>query len=101
MGFFNDKQVEAFETDRYICSECGAVMKFEDKWEDVLICPECGHSIDSDRYGCESDGKDFFIGDIVQITNEYGMESRARISEIVTAIDTQGTVTYPTLSTVP
>lgn len=55
MGFFNDKQVEAFETDRYICSECGAVMKFEDKWEDVLICPECGHSIDSDRYGCESD----------------------------------------------
>lgn len=32
MGFFNDKQVEAFETDRYICSECGAVMKFEDKW---------------------------------------------------------------------
>ena len=47
MGFFNDKQVEAFETDRYICSECGAVMEFEDKWEDVLICPECGHSIDS------------------------------------------------------
>lgn len=46
-------------------------------------------------------GKDFFIGDIVQITNEYGMESRARISEIVTAIDTQGTVTCPTLSTVP
>lgn len=36
MGFFNDKQVEAFETGRYICSECG-------------------HSIDSDRYGCESD----------------------------------------------
>lgn len=55
MGFFNDKQVEAFETGRYICSECGAVMEFEDKWEDVLICPECGHSIDSDRYGCESD----------------------------------------------
>jgi len=53
MGFFNDKQVEAFETGRYICSECGAVMEFEDKWEDVLICPECGHSIDSDRYGCE------------------------------------------------
>ena len=45
-------------------------------------------------------GKDFFIGDIVQIANEYGRESRARISEIVTAIDTQGTVTYPTLSTV-
>lgn len=37
MGFFNDKQVEAFETGRYICSECGAVMEFEDKWEDVLI----------------------------------------------------------------
>ena len=55
MGFFNDKQVEAFETGRQICSECGAVMEFEDKWEDVLICPECGHSIDSDRYGCESD----------------------------------------------
>lgn len=37
MGFFNGKQVEAFETGRYICSECGAVMEFEDKWEDAVI----------------------------------------------------------------
>jgi hypothetical protein len=28
-------------------------MEFEDEWEDTLVCPHCGHSIDLDDYGCE------------------------------------------------
>lgn len=55
MGFFNDKVIEALRSGRYICSKCGADMKFEDEWEDVLICPVCGHSIDYERYGFEDD----------------------------------------------
>lgn len=55
MGIFNEKKVEALLSGEYVCSECGAVMEFEDEWEDILICPECGHSVDLERYGCESD----------------------------------------------
>lgn len=55
MSFFNDAVVEAMRTGNYICSKCGAIMKFEDQYEDTLICPECGHSIDLDRYGFEND----------------------------------------------
>lgn len=106
MGFFNDKQVEAFETGRYICSECGAVMEFEDKWEDVLICPECGHSIDSDRYGCESDEEyealypteeevlgynededesDDYMNDIVRVFDNLPEHAHEQIGELIIA----------------
>lgn len=40
--------------------------------------------------------RDFFIGDIVQIVNEYGIESRVRITEIVQSQDASGTVITPT-----
>ena len=30
-------------------------MEFEDEWKDTLVCPHCGHSVDLDRYGFESD----------------------------------------------
>lgn len=54
-SFFNKKAIEALLTGKYICSQCGAEMEFEDEWEDVLICPCCGNSIDSECYGFESD----------------------------------------------
>ncbi len=54
-SFFNKKAIEALLTGKYICSQCGAEMEFEDEWEDVLICHCCGSSIDSERYGFESD----------------------------------------------
>ena len=53
MSIFNEKQIKAMTSGRYICSECGSVMEFEDEWEDTLVCPHCGHSIDLDEYGCE------------------------------------------------
>lgn len=44
-------------------------------------------------------GVDFFDGDIVQIENEYGHNNRARIIEMVTSVNEEGTSTYPTLET--
>ena len=39
MSFFNDAQRDGLLTGRYICSECGGLMEFEDEWEDTLVCP--------------------------------------------------------------
>ena len=55
MSFFNDAQKDALLTGRYICSKCGARMQFEDEWEDILVCLECSHSVELERYGMEDD----------------------------------------------
>lgn len=55
MSFFNDAQKDALLTGRYICSKCGARMQFEDEWEDILVCLECGLSVELERYGMEDD----------------------------------------------
>lgn len=41
-------------------------------------------------------GVDFFMGDIVQVANEYGHEGQAYVSELVMSSDEGGTFTYPT-----
>lgn len=41
-------------------------------------------------------GEDFFMGDIVQIANEYGHEGSAYISEIIHSQDETGISVYPT-----
>lgn len=45
-------------------------------------------------------GEDFFMGDIVQIANEFGMESRARITEIIRSQSERGLEIYPTFETI-
>lgn len=55
MDFMNDDLKEAMLSGKYICSKCGELMEFEDKWEDILICPVCGHSVDLDHYGFENE----------------------------------------------
>lgn len=45
-------------------------------------------------------GEDFFIGDIVQVADEYGHESKARILEIVISENEEGRTAYPTFSTI-
>ena len=45
-------------------------------------------------------GEDFFMGDIVQVANEYGIEARTRVVEFIRSQDTNGTDTYPTFDTV-
>jgi hypothetical protein len=44
-------------------------------------------------------GEDFFNGDVVQIANEYGHETKARILEIVMSEDEEGLSVYPTFKT--
>lgn len=43
-------------------------------------------------------GEDYFIGDIVQFTNEYGQEGQARITEYIRACDSNGISVYPTFT---
>lgn len=45
-------------------------------------------------------GEDFFNGDIVQIADGYGHETKARIMELVTSDDEEGYSVYPTFSTI-
>ena len=45
-------------------------------------------------------GEDFFNGDIVQVANEYGHETAARIVEIVISDSEEGYTVYPTFLTV-
>lgn len=42
--------------------------------------------------------EDFFMGDVVQVANEYGIESKARIIEFIQSQDTNGYSMYPTFS---
>lgn len=45
-------------------------------------------------------GEDFFMGDIVQIANEFGMEGRAYITAIIRSQNEQGLAVYPTFETI-
>lgn len=45
-------------------------------------------------------GDDFFMGDIVQITNEYGHEGKVRVLELVMSEDQEGISVYPTFATI-
>lgn len=45
-------------------------------------------------------GKDFFLGDIVQIENEFGIESTVRITEIIRSYDDSGYSVYPTFEAI-
>lgn len=43
-------------------------------------------------------GKDYFLGDIVEVVNEYGMESVTRVIEVIESEDETGKYTIPTFS---
>lgn len=45
-------------------------------------------------------GEDYFIGDIVQIENEYGIESRSRVTEVMFSESSSGFEMYPTFTKV-
>ena len=44
-------------------------------------------------------GVDYFLGDIVEVINEYGIEAAPRIIEIIESEDDTGSYTIPTFST--
>ena len=45
-------------------------------------------------------GRDFFLGDIVQMSNEYGINGAVRVVEWVMSESTSGSETYPTFDAV-
>lgn len=45
-------------------------------------------------------GTDFYMGDIVQVSNEYGNEGTARIIELIFTQDSSGSRVYPTFLTI-
>ena len=54
-------------------------------------------------FDCECDttrsfvyGRDFFMGDIVQVASEYGIEAPLRVTEFTWSCSTNGIETYPT-----
>ena len=71
MSFFNDAQIDALRSGEYICKMCGAKMEFEDEWEDILVCPECGHSEDSDRYGMSDEEYEALYPTEEEVTGYY------------------------------
>jgi len=46
-------------------------------------------------------GEDFFLGDIVQVSNEYGIENRSRTIELVRSQDKSGIIVYPIFNLAP
>lgn len=66
-------------------SENAEVLSFEGEAETSLMF----------RYG-----EDFFIGDIVQVEDHYGHETRARVIELITSDATDGFSIYPTFSAI-
>ena len=55
MSFLNETLRDALFNNEFICSKCGGQMEFEDEWEDSLVCPSCGHCVETERYGMEDD----------------------------------------------
>lgn len=45
-------------------------------------------------------GKDFTIGDLVQVVNEYGMEAKSRVSELIQSQDVNGESIHPTFTSI-
>ena len=52
----------------------------------------------ADVYSMFTYGTDFFMGDIVQIADEYGHETKSRMVELVSSESEQGVSTYPTFA---
>lgn len=46
------------KSEKYVCYECGGSMIKADNT--VLVCTECGYSVDIDDYGCEGDYEEYY-----------------------------------------
>ena len=45
-------------------------------------------------------GEHYFMGDITQLENEYGMESKVRVTEFIRSVDKYGIDSYPTFEVI-
>ncbi len=68
----------------------------EDKLAETRI--ETAFDAQVDAYSGFKYNKDFFLGDVVQIENEYGVSAQARITEVVRSNDRTGRSMVPTFT---
>lgn len=45
-------------------------------------------------------GKDYFVGDLVQVENEFGQKIKMRVTEFITSISSSGKELYPTFKNI-
>lgn len=45
-------------------------------------------------------GRDYFLGDVVKLVGDYGLDEKARVTEYIRSIDKTGVKSYPTLATI-
>lgn len=45
-------------------------------------------------------GRDFYMGDLVQVENEFGLTDRVRVTELIRSGDTNGFTVYPTFTSI-
>lgn len=83
---------QLIERGREKLAECVAIQSFEGESDPNTTF----------KYGTEKEIKDgtadYSIGDIVQIINEYGMEARSRITEVIRSESSSGFEIYPTFT---
>lgn len=74
--------------------------QLSEKGEETLAETKITEEFDGemDVYGNFQYGRDFNMGDIVQIKNEYGIETKSRITELILSQDESGFTSYPTFS---
>lgn len=60
----------------------------EDQTFDCSIEPDASYKLNSD----------YFLGDIVQIVNEYGLSARARVTEVIRSVSNSKVGVYPTFT---
>ena len=53
-----------------------------------------------DPYSMFKFGKDYFVGDIVEVSDEYGHETKSMIVEVIISENEEGHTIYPTFSTI-
>lgn len=67
--------------------------------EELADCPYVkSFNGETDPFSMFQYGRDFLIGDRVQIENEWGFEGTSTISEFITCQDTNGFTQYPTFT---
>lgn len=101
--------INASDLAQTVQTESGEETYTDEEYTEMLINrgkEELAKTINGDGFEAEADteikykyGVDFFIGDIVQLANEYGNNLAARIAEIVFSYDTEAIRSYPTFTT--
>lgn len=100
--------VDAGDLAQTIQTEDGEETYTDEEYSEMLINrgkEELAKTIVGDGFEAEADtelrykyGRDFNIGDIVQLANEYGNNLSARVSEIVFSYSPDGYKSYPTFT---